>query len=145
MHRHCARTGAFAMSWPTHQSGIHRRSVPQGRQPVNVLADLTIHLQDIRRPLGLPWSYDMDCWGRLPARSIRTKELGVPRRVAGLSLRATDTRWAPGDGDQVSGPLEALILAMTGRPVTLPALAGTGTAVLAARIGGRSPVPGQAR
>ena len=124
----------------SYQSGIHRRSVPPGRQPANVLADLVIHLQDIRRPLGLPWSYDMELLETVTSTIFPDKGLGVPERVAGLSLRATDTGWAAGDGAEVSGPSEALILAMAGRPVTLPALAGTGTAVLAARIGGHSPV-----
>lgn len=118
----------------SYQAAIHRRSVPPGRQPANVLADLVIHLQDVRRPLGLPWSYDMKLLTTVASTVYPDKGLGVPKRVAGLSLRATDTRWAQGDGAEVSGPLEALILAMAGRPVTLPALAGTGTAVLAARI-----------
>jgi len=101
----------------SYQSGIHRRSVPPGRQPANVLADLVIHLQDIRRPLGLPWSYDMELLETVASTIFPDKGLGVPERVAGLSLRATDTGWAAGDGAEVSGPSEALILAMAGRPV----------------------------
>lgn len=88
----------------SYQSGIHRRSVPPGRQPANVLADLVIHLQDIRRPLGLPWSYDMELLETVTSTIFPDKGLGVPERVAGLSLRATDTGWAAGDGAEVSGP-----------------------------------------
>jgi uncharacterized protein (TIGR03083 family) len=124
-------------------AGIHRRSVPPGRQPANVLADLVIHLQDIRRPLGLDWSYNGKLLETVASTIYPDKALGVPKRVAGLSLRATDTEWAEGDGVEVSGPLEALILTMAGRRVTLPMLTGTGRAVLAARIGGHSPaLPG---
>jgi len=123
----------------SYQAAIQHRSMPPGRQPVNVLADLVIHLQDVRRPLGLPWSYDTQLLETVASTLYPDKALGVPNRVRGLSLRATDTRWARGDGAEVSGPLEALILAMAGRPATLPELAGTGTAVLAGRIDGHSP------
>lgn len=145
IHRDAIRRGSVPVPdlLASYQAGIHRRSVPPGRQPANVLADLVIHLQDIRRPLGLPWSYDMELLRTVASTIHPDKKLGVPKRVAGLSLRATDTGWAAGNGAEVTGPLEALILAMAGRPVTLPALAGTGMAVLAARIGGPSPgLPG---
>jgi hypothetical protein len=63
--------------------------------------------------------------------------------VQGLALRATDTAWKAGEGAVVAGPLEALILAMTGRPVTLPELTGPGVALLVARIGKHNPsLPG---
>jgi len=123
----------------SYRAGIPRRSVPPGRKPANVLADLVIHLQDIRRPLGLPWSYDPELLDQVAGTVHPDKGLGVPGRVAGLSLRATDSRWAAGQGAEVSGPLEALILAMAGRPAALPELAGQGAAVLAARIGGPAP------
>jgi uncharacterized protein (TIGR03083 family) len=124
----------------SYRAGIDRRTVPPGRQPANVLADLVIHLQDIRRPLGLPWSYDQELLRTVASAIHPDKALGVPKRMAGLSLRATDTEWEAGSGAEVTGPLEALILAMTGRPVALPELAGTGLAVLAARIGAPAPL-----
>jgi len=88
----------------------------------------------------LPWSYDVELLETVASTIYPDKGLGVPKLVAGLALRATDTGWAQGDGAEVSGPLEALILAMAGRSVTLPALTGIGTAVLAARIDEHSPV-----
>ncbi len=54
---------------------------------------------------------------------------GVPvrarKRIAGLRLVATDATWSAGDGPQVGGPLESLILAMAGRPAALEDLSGT--------------------
>jgi hypothetical protein len=59
--------------------------------------------------------------------------IGAKRRIAGLRLRATDSRWANGDGPEVSGPLVSLILAMAGRKAALSDLGGEGLALLADR------------
>lgn len=136
--RGCAPVADLLASY---RAGIPRRSVPPGRKPANILADLVIHLQDIRRPLGLPWRYDADLLDTVAGTIHPDKGLGTPRRVAELSLRATDSGWAAGHGAEVSGPLEALILAMAGRPAALPELSGPGAAMLAARISG----PGSVR
>src|SRR5665648_501152 len=59
--------------------------------------------------------------------------LGAPSRIKGLRLTATDVDWSVGDGEEVTGAAEALILAMSGREVVLPELVGPGVARLAAR------------
>jgi hypothetical protein len=65
---------------------------------------------------------------------------GLPRgfvskdRLAGLALSATDLPFSFGSGAAVNGPAEALLLAMTGRPIALGDLTGDGVAVLRARI-----------
>ena len=43
--------------------------------------------------------------------------LGAGRRIRGLRLRATDVEWAHGRGPEVTGPGEALLMAMTGRSI----------------------------
>jgi hypothetical protein len=55
-------------------------------------------------------------------------------RVAGLTLRATDTDLVVGDGPEVEGPAIALLLATSGRPAGLADLSGPGVDVLAERI-----------
>jgi hypothetical protein len=50
---------------------------------------------------------------------------------------ATDLDWAHGKGPEVSGPGEALLLAMAGRPAALSELTGPGKTILAQRINGR--------
>jgi uncharacterized protein (TIGR03083 family) len=137
IHRDAVRRGSVPVPdlLVSYQAGIARRTLPPGRQPANVLVDLVVHLQDIRRPLGLPWSYDLGLLTAVAGTIHPDKGLGVPKRVAGLSLRATDTAWEAGEGAEVTGPLEALILAMAARPVVLPELSGAGVPVLAGRIG----------
>ena len=145
IHQDAIRRGSVPVAdlMASYRAGIPRRSVPPGRRPVNVLVDLVVHLQDIRRALGLPWSYDAELLETVASTIYADTGLGVPKRAEGLALKATDTAWKAGEGALVAGPLEALILAMTGRPVTLPELTGPGAAVLAARIGRRSPsLPG---
>ena len=99
------------------------------------LTDGMIHQQDIRRPLDLP---------RVIAPERLTAALSFARtaptirgawRARGLRLLATDVDWAAGGGPEVSGPGEALLLAMAGRTAALADLGGPGKAKLARRIG----------
>ncbi|MFE9206546.1 maleylpyruvate isomerase family mycothiol-dependent enzyme [Micromonospora sp. NPDC007230] len=99
------------------------------------LTDLQVHGQDVRRPLGLPHELDPD-----HARtsldflvSRRSVAFGPRRHRAGLRFAATDLDWARGDGPEVRGTAEALLLALTGRLVVLPELAGEGAEILRAR------------
>ena len=43
---------------------------------------------------------------------------------------AGDAPWAAGQGREVSGPIGALLLLLTGRPAALPQLSGPGAAGL---------------
>ena len=56
--------------------------------------------------------------------------IGSKRRIAGLTLRATDANWSHGTGPEVSGPVLSLVMAMTGRKQTDDDLAGDGVATL---------------
>lgn len=101
--------------------------------PPALLTDVVVHAQDIRRPLGkrrvIPEAH-----ARAVAKALRRNVfLGVPRRIRGLRLRATDLDWTHGDGPEVAGPIEALIVAMAGRAAALDDLTGEGKATLAAR------------
>jgi uncharacterized protein (TIGR03083 family) len=99
------------------------------------LADHMIHEQDIRRPLGLSREFPPE---RLRAAVDALPEIGGPMnskaRVKDLRLVATDIDHAVGAGPEVRGPAEAILLASSGRTVTLPELAGGGAAILEARI-----------
>jgi hypothetical protein len=53
--------------------------------------------------------------------------------VPGLALRATDADWSHGTGPEVSGPVLALVMAMTGRKSAASQLSGEGVALLQAR------------
>jgi uncharacterized protein (TIGR03083 family) len=100
------------------------------------LVDGTIHHQDIRRALGRPRSVPADRLTRVLGPVPGNPRLGAGRRIRGLRLRATDVDWAHGRGPEVTGPGEALLMAMTGRRAALPELAGPGRTTLAERLGG---------
>ncbi|MFC0002930.1 maleylpyruvate isomerase family mycothiol-dependent enzyme [Micromonospora siamensis] len=99
------------------------------------LTDLQVHAQDVRRPLGLAYALDPE-----PARtsldflvSRRSVAFGPRRLRGGLRFATTDLDWAWGDGPEVRGTAEAIMMALTGRTVVLPELTGDGAAVLRKR------------
>jgi uncharacterized protein (TIGR03083 family) len=98
------------------------------------LGETIVHAEDIRRPLGIKHAYPTEAVVRV-ADFYKGSNLliGSKRRIAGLSLRATDTGWSYGTGPEVSGPILSLVLAMTGRPAALEDLDGTGVATLRTR------------
>lgn len=117
-----------------YREGISRRSVPPGRTALNLLTDLVIHCQDIFRPLGLVNLYPPDVLLSAADTIHDDRGLGGPARTAGLRLTALDVDWSVGDGPEVTGPAEALILATAGRSVALVDLTGPGLPVLSSRL-----------
>jgi uncharacterized protein (TIGR03083 family) len=99
------------------------------------LVDGTIHHQDIRRALNRPRVVPPDRLARILPLVPSNPRLGAGLRIRGLRLRATDVEWTHGDGPDVTGPGEALLLAMTGRPAALADLDGPGVAKLGRRLG----------
>ncbi|MGO9456725.1 MAG: maleylpyruvate isomerase family mycothiol-dependent enzyme [Acidimicrobiales bacterium] len=101
---------------------------------VAMLGEIVVHGEDIRRPLGLHHEVPE---GALVAVADSWKKtnllIGAKRRIAGLSLRATDTGWSTGDGPEVAGPMVSLLLAMGGRRGAHADLSGDGLALFAAR------------
>ena len=98
------------------------------------LTDNMIHQQDIRRPLGL---------ARVVPESRLTAALDFVRyaptirgawRARGVRLVATDLSWSHGNGPEVRGPGEALLMAMAGRPAALADLDGPGRETLRRRL-----------
>ena len=131
------------------------RSPPWRRKPAittldNLLFDALVHIQDVAVPLGRT----------VPTRLHAAREgaeqvgrMGWPfyarRRLRGLRLSATDVDWSAGAGAEVRGPLQALLLLLTGRTeAALPHLSGPGLARLTATDTRSQPaelvqVPGQ--
>lgn len=100
------------------------------------LGEVVVHAEDIRRPLGIPHTYD-------PAAVVEVAEyyrgsnalIGTKSRISGLSLIATDADFRHGRGQEVAGPMLSLLMAMTGRAAACEDLTGPGVARL--RAGGR--------
>ena len=108
-----------------------------GRPPGPIdtmLGEVIVHSADIRRPLGISHTYPSEAL-------VQTADffkgsnlvLGTKRRIAGLSLQATDADWKQGSGPEVSGPMLPLLQAMTGRKAALDDLSGEGVALLRSR------------
>lgn len=99
------------------------------------MTDHLIHHQDIRRPLGLP--------REIPGERVVAALDALPRiggflqskkKVTGLRFAATDLDWSWGQGAEVRGPGESLVMAMSGRPAGLDGLEGEGVAELTRRV-----------
>jgi uncharacterized protein (TIGR03083 family) len=100
-----------------------------------MLGEVVVHGADIRRPLRLRYEYSPAALVEI-ANGWKNSNLiiGSKRRIAGLSLKASDVEWTNGDGPQVTGPMIALVLAMAGRKDAHRDLSGEGLAILAGRI-----------
>ena len=102
-----------------------------------------VHSQDIALPLGIQHEMPRE---EAVAAAERVWRWSFPfrakRRLRGFHLRATDVSWEAGSGLVVEGPIAALLLLVTGRTATLPALRGEGADVLRGRL---APAEGQDR
>ncbi len=115
---------------------LEPRGLTSGFGGMIALVDGTIHHQDIRRSLGRPRSVPADRLERVLGLVPGNPRLGAGRRIRGLHLRATDVEWSHGRGPEVTGPGEALLMAMSGRAAALADLGGRGLGTLATRLGG---------
>ena len=117
---------------------IGARRLPPGTKPADFVMEMIVHQQDIRRSIGAARAYPTDemrlALDRITA--MGNSLLPGKKRGAGLHLKATDLEWDHGDGDEVSGPGEAILMAMSGRKEALADLSGPGVDTLRQRIGG---------
>ena len=111
-----------------------RKGITRFIKPTEGLLDHVVHHQDIRRPLGQPRQMpEARLVAALEVAPALSGFVGSKARSAGLRLVATDVGWRHGDGPEVQGTGEALLLAMTGRAVVLNELTGDGVEVLRQR------------
>jgi len=102
--------------------------------------ELVIHQQDVRRPTGLTRRYpDATLQACLDFTTSALGNLGVAdsfrRRGRGLRLVATDIGWSTGNGPEVTGPGEAILVALAGRASALADLGGPGVPIFAGHVG----------
>jgi uncharacterized protein (TIGR03083 family) len=107
--------------------------------PKLTLLDRLVHHQDIRRALGRPRDIAAE---RVVAVLEATPRLGsvfgARRRTRGLRFVADDVDWSWGDGPEVAGHGEALVMGMLGRADALRDLGGPGVGEFASRLGSRA-------
>lgn len=115
-----------------------RKGIAKVIPPDEGLVDHVIHHIDITRPLGLPTTTS-DTNRRAALERVVT--LGgfvrAKARAKGLKVVATDIDFTWGEGPEVRGPADDLLLALSGRPAGLDALEGDGVAVLRDRLADR--------
>lgn len=107
------------------------RRHPPGSSIREPLLDVLVHTQDIALPLGRHHAMPVDA-----ARAAADRVWSMPfpfrarRRLRGVALVADDVAWRAGDGPEVRGPVEALLLLLTGRSAALDRLRGPGLPLL---------------
>jgi uncharacterized protein (TIGR03083 family) len=118
-------------------AGELRAVAPRRRKPPittidNLLFDTIVHVQDVAVPLGA--EVDVPAEGAR-AGADRVWRMGWPfwarRRLRAVRLVAEDVNWSVGAGPDVVGPIDALLLLLTGRTVALSRLTGAGLALVA--------------
>ena len=116
----------------------HRYWSPPPRGDRGPLADVLVHSGDIRIPLGLPFEPDP----HLVVEALDRLTLSTPTglapvsRLRGICLHATDVNRKWRKGEEVCGPIAALLMAAGGRAALLDALDGPGLPLLRQRISG---------
>lgn len=110
-----------------------RETAPPGPKDT-WLGEAFVHGEDIRRPLGITRAYPLPEVARAIALYAKSNAIiGGKTRVAGLTLKATDTNFSVGSGPLVEGPAISLLLAASGRKSALDELSGPGVEALRER------------
>ncbi|MFN2540031.1 MAG: maleylpyruvate isomerase family mycothiol-dependent enzyme [Mycobacteriales bacterium] len=125
--------GGPAATLERFREATDRTSAPPGPK-VTWLGEAIVHSEDIRRPLGIKREYPRDAVLQvLDFYRNSNAIIGTKRRIAGLTLKATDVEWSHGSGPLVEGPALSLLLAATGRKAALDDLSGPGVETLRSR------------
>ena len=135
-HRLAARPSSEIVADYRRLDGSRRH--PPGTTVLDPLLDVLVHTQDIVVPLGRRHAMPVDAARAATGRVQRLPGFFFPSRklVADVRLQATDTAWSAGSGPLVEGPMQALLLLMTGRhSAALPAVSGDGVEDLTQRLG----------
>ncbi len=97
------------------------RRRPPGTAVADPLADVLVHGQDIAVPLGMPRTMPV------PAAVIAAERLwkmGFPfnarKRFPNVTFTATDADFSVGDGNVVRGPIQDIVMTLSGRRAGLP-------------------------
>jgi uncharacterized protein (TIGR03083 family) len=104
--------------------------------PLDPLADILVHAGDIRIPLGMPFEPDPELAALALDFLTGPWPFGfVPLgRLWGISLHGSDIDRSWGNGAEITGPVSALMMAVTGRTALLDLLDGPGLPLLRHRL-----------
>ena len=123
--RHADRPGADLVAEIREHAASRR--LPRVTNYRNILFDILVHGQDIAIPLGIERDMPTDA-ARAGVQRVWTMgwPFGVKRALKNFRYTATDVDWTAGKGPDVTGPVAALLLILTGRPAALSRLSGRG-------------------
>lgn len=125
---------AVAVLLEDFRSAVPTRTHLQGLSSLSMLEDIVIHSLDIRRPLNVERTVPEGRMVLVAADLWASRFFPGHKLFAGLRVEATDADWSAGDGPVIRGPVEELILAMSGRPGGLDQLDGEGIASVRDRV-----------
>lgn len=105
-----------------------------GAGPLAPLAHLSIHSEDVRRPLHLPGAVAAPT-AELVLDDVTSGKHSVSADLLrGLRFAATDADWSSGAGPEVRGTASTLLSALNGRRACAAALSGPGADAFRARL-----------
>jgi uncharacterized protein (TIGR03083 family) len=108
------------------RDAVPSRAHLPGLSSISMLEDIVVHSLDIRRPL-LHERAVPEARMILVAADLLANRFFLGHKLfRGLQVRAIDADWSAGEGPEVTGPIEGLVLAMSGRLVGLDELHGEG-------------------
>ncbi|MBE1546140.1 uncharacterized protein (TIGR03083 family) [Mycobacterium sp. OAS707] len=111
------------------------RRLPPGTNYRNIVFDILVHGQDIAIPLGLARDMPLEA-ARAGTERVWTMgwPFGAKRDLKQFRYVATDIDWSAGEGPEITGPISALLLVLTGRQAGLRQLSGPGVEALTAHV-----------
>ena len=118
------------------RSVILARTHLPGLSSLSMLEDIVIHQMDIRRPLHQDRCVPEGRMIPVASELWTNRFFPGPKLFQNLQATATDAAWSAGDGPDVAGPIEALVLTLAGRFAALDELHGDGMATLRQRVEG---------
>lgn len=112
------------------RSAVLTRNHLPGLSSLSMLEDIVIHSLDIRRPLLRDHAVPESRMVMVAADLWTSHFFSGYKLFAGLQVAATDADWSAGDSPEILGPIEDLLLAMSGRFAGLDQLEGDGVATV---------------
>jgi len=131
--RHAERPGADLVAELREHAASRR--LPRVTNYRNILFDVLVHGQDIAIPLGIEREMPKHA-AHAGAERVWTMgwPFGVKHALKQFRYTATDVDWTAGKGPDVTGPVAALLLVLTGRPAGLPRASGAGVEKLSGLV-----------
>jgi len=115
------------------QGVVLARTHLPGLSSLSMLEDIVIHQMDIREPLDRYRAIPTERMTAVAADLSTNRLFPGSKLLQDIRVTATDADWSAGDGLDVTGPIQALVLTLAGRFAALDRLQGDGMAILRMR------------